>query len=634
MRPEDIAKISLPTDPRVEPGGRRVFFTVSRAELDEDRYHRSIWIHDGEEARPFTLGPGDTHPRWSPDAATLAFLRIPEGSTYPQLAVMPVAGGEARLLTEFEFGIEAVEWSPDGERVLVVAATPSEEWEDADEEERQRRPRRLTKIPYRYDNKGWLDDRRRHLWLVDPSGDTNPECLTPGDFDEEHPAWSPDGSRIAYLTDCEPQPGLKEGQDVFELDVASGATKQVMPRGWWSALSYRPDGVLHALGSPGPKWPANSCLHRAETDGSVTNLTASLDRGSASLASGPPFIRWDGETALVGLESSGSFGVVRVPPEGQPTSDIADECQIGGLDVAGSRLVFTATMPDNPGEVGAWDGINEELLSQLNDPVDLGVVLPEHFTVACADGGAEIDVWVVLPEGDDVVPLLLNIHGGPASQYGHAFFDEFQVYAGAGFGVVYCNPRGSSGRGDEYLQAVTGEGWGTVDISDIRVVVSAALERYPRLDQNRMGIMGGSYGGFLTAWVIGHEDRWRSAVVERALISWNSFAGTADIGGTFPRSYTGAEYPDGWDKWWEASPLSLAHRVTTPTLIIHSEEDFRCPIEQAEQYFMALLRNGTPTEFLRFPGEGHELSRSGKPRHRLERFHAILEWHTRHLLTD
>ncbi|MGD2061459.1 MAG: prolyl oligopeptidase family serine peptidase, partial [Acidimicrobiia bacterium] len=238
------------------------------------------------------------------------------------------------------------------------------------------------------------------------------------------------------------------------------------------------------------------------------------------------------------------------------------------------------------------------------------------------------------PQGESAVPLLLNIHGGPASQYGFGFFDEFQVYAGAGYGVVACNPRGSAGRGEQFVKAVKGENWGTVDHVDVTAAVTAALERHQRLDADRMGIMGGSYGGFLTAWIIGQEQRWKSAVVERGLLSWTSFAGTSDIGGVFPENYLEEGYPTGWERWWEKSPLALAHRVTTPTLIIHAEEDFRCPIEQAEQYLMALLRNGIEAELLRFPGEGHEMSRSGKPRHRKERFEAILDWHSRHLMED
>jgi dipeptidyl aminopeptidase/acylaminoacyl peptidase len=229
------------------------------------------------------------------------------------------------------------------------------------------------------------------------------------------------------------------------------------------------------------------------------------------------------------------------------------------------------------------------------------------------------------------VPLLLNIHGGPASQYGDVFFDEFQVYVSAGYGVVGANPRGSSGRGSEWLNAVVGEGWGTNDLEDIHAVVEAALERYPRLDAERMGAMGGSYGGFMTAWLTAHDQRWASAVVERALLSFPSFFGTSDIGTSFGRRYTGAEMPGGLDRLWSKSPLAFAHQISTPTLILHSENDNRCPIEQAEQLFTALLVAGTATEFLRFPGESHELSRSGKPRHRKERFEAILDWHGRWL---
>jgi dipeptidyl aminopeptidase/acylaminoacyl peptidase len=183
----------------------------------------------------------------------------------------------------------------------------------------------------------------------------------------------------------------------------------------------------------------------------------------------------------------------------------------------------------------------------------------------------------------------------------------------------------------DFVRAVRGAGWGTVDKADVTAVLDAALARVPRLDRERIGVMGGSYGGFLTAWLIAGQDRYRSAVVERALLGWPSFGGTSDIGATFGRMYLDADLPDGFDRLWEASPLSRAHQISTPTLIIHSENDFRCPIEQAEQLFMVLKKQGVDAEFLRFPGEGHELSRGGKPRHRLERFEAVLDWHQRYL---
>ena len=230
---------------------------------------------------------------------------------------------------------------------------------------------------------------------------------------------------------------------------------------------------------------------------------------------------------------------------------------------------------------------------------------------------------------------MLNIHGGPATQYGFGFFDEFQVYAGAGFGVVACNPRGSSGRGREYVRVPVGR-WSEErppDLEDVLEALDAALERYPRLDPDRLGIMGGSYGGFMTVRVLGVDRRFCSAVPERGLYAFTSFVGTSDIGPRFPRMYLGDIEPGDVDSLWKASPLAVAHRITTPSLIIHSESDHRCPIEQGEQLFAVLVQQGVDVEMLRFPGSSHELSRSGKPRYRRERFDAILDWHGKHLTT-
>ena len=619
MKPADLSRIHQPSDPRLSPDGTRLAFVVSTPNLEEDRYDRSIWIDDA----PFTAGPGDLAPRWSPDGHRLAFLRS-DGAKPAQAHVIAVGGGEAKHLTEFELGVEAIEWAPDGSSLAAIAITYLEEWADLDEDERNRRPRRITQVPFRFDNKGpWTHDRKRHIWLLDPDGDSEPRCLTPGDHNQEFPAWSPDGSKIAFLTDTADQPGLTTGNEVWSVDVESGSMSQELDRGFFSQVGYSPGGALHVLGNADPRYPVDFFLHRVE-NGQLLNLTGHLDRGSVSLAAGPAAIRWDGDDAIVGLEDSGTFGVIRVKPDGKVKTELDGQLVATGFDPHNGRVVYTASTHDSPGEV--YDGDSQ--LTKLNQ-ADLALVAPEHFRVD--SDGVEVDVWVYLPDGDEKVPLLLNIHGGPASQYGFGFFDEFQVYAGAGYGVVACNPRGSAGRGDEFLRAVVGSGWGQVDYADITAAVAGAIDRYDRLDPDRMGVMGGSYGGFMTGWIIGKENRWKSAVVERALTVWTSFSGTSDIGGVFPENYTLASYPDAWDRWWELGPLAMAHQVTTPTLVLHSETDWRCPIEQAEQYFMALLRNGTTTEFLRFPGEGHEMSRTGKPKHRVERFEAILDWHHRHL---
>ncbi len=418
------------------------------------------------------------------------------------------------------------------------------------------------------------------------------------------------------------------GVDAWEVDLGTGALESALPRGRWQALSYRPDGALHAMGVLPADRVSNWRVYRRDPSGSLTDLTGGLDRSTGSFAGGPPSLQWVGNVLYTGYEDSGALGVLRVEPDGASGVVLGGPRVVSGFAASSGRLHFTASTTGAPADLFvAEDGV-ERRLTHFGD-VDFPVSSGEHFTVR--SDGCELDVWVFMPAGEERVPLLLNVHGGPASQYAHGFFDEFQIYTGAGYGVVACNPRGSSGKGEEFLRAVVGDGWGVVDRADVDVAVREALRRHPRLDPDRMGVMGGSYGGFLTAWLIGQDDRWKSAIVERALLVWSSFAGTSDIGATFPAEYTGSDHPDGWDTWWEKSPLRFAHRVRTPTLLLHAENDHRCPIEQAEQYFMALLKQGVEVEMLRFPGEGHELSRSGSPKHRVERFEAILDWHARHL---
>jgi dipeptidyl aminopeptidase/acylaminoacyl peptidase len=461
---------------------------------------------------------------------------------------------------------------------------------------------------------------------VDPSGESEQRCLTSGSFDETYPRWHPSGERLAFISDREPRRGLVSGTDVWELDLGSGETTRAAPRGDWIMPSYRPDGVLHLIGHPQTDYPRNYGLWRREEDG-YHDVGGHLDRSVYSImlrTAGEP--RWLGRSAFCPLEDGGRMKLVRLDPDGAAEALVDGDRVVTGIDAGGSgRLVFTASTGTDPGEL--WELVDgkERMLTDLR-PKDLELQPIRHWTFP--SGSHEIDAFAVLPLGEGPFPVLLNIHGGPATQYGFGFFDEFQVYAGAGFAVVACNPRGSAGRGLEFMRAVRGEGWGRVDLDDITALLVSALDRFPQLDRQRLGIMGGSYGGFLTAWTIAHDHRFRSAIVERALLSVPSFAGTSDIAVDFPPNYL--ESSD-WVTWWEKSPLRLAHQVRTPTLIIHSEDDLRCPIEQAEQFFLALLRNQVEVELMRFPGEGHELSRSGKPRHRVERLKAVIDWHRRHL---
>ncbi len=635
MQSSDLARLAVPSDPQISPDGSRIAFVVSHPSVEQDRYNRSIWVWDGESARPFTHGPSDFNPRWSPDGESLAFLRGGETPEQrPQAAVMPAGGGEGRKLTEIPLGCEELEWSPDGSALAVVGVSYVDEWSDLNDEERARKPRRVTDVPFRFDNMGWTHDRKRHVWLVGADGDTEPRCLTEGEHDERFIAWRPDGSAVAFYTDRSPRRAFEDGADLFEVDIETGELRRIADRGSWAFPTFRPDGRLHAVGDPVPgSWPNLISVWRFDPE--PVDLTGHLDRNVYSMTLGvtPRGPQWHGGSFFSVIEDAGRVGVVRVHENGVVDHLVDGDRAVKGLTVdgAGRRLAMIISSPTDPGEVYLWEDGEERCLTDLNAEFRerVPMVEPEHFHVV--SGGIEVDAWAYLPPGEESVPVLLNIHGGPASQYGWGFFDEFQVFAGAGYAVVACNPRGSTGRGLEHVRAVVGDGWGVVDVEDVTNTIEEALRRYPRLDPERIGVMGGSYGGFLTAWLIAKDHRYASAVVERALLSFTSFAGTSDIGATFPKAYAGVDLVEDPDILWQKSPLAIADQIQTPTLILHSENDFRCPIEQAEQLFVILKRQEVDTEFLRFPGEGHELSRSGKPKHRQERFDAILDWHGRKL---
>ena len=627
MRAADIAAVTTVASPRVHPDGRWIAFTGTVADLSEDRYLSEVWLWDGE-VRRLTFGGNDSSPWWSPDGGALAFLRTTDGVA--QVAVMPISGGEAHLVTDFDLGARLVLWSPDGASLLVLATEWFGEWADLDEDERARRPRRIDGFDARLDGRGWRHDRRDHLYLVDPSVQTPPRRVGSGEASEFGPAWSPDGTRVAFLTKLDDPRRLRSGYDLVETHLATGVrTTRATGSGFTKAV-YDPGGVLHAVGHPTTEYPIIESLWRL--DDPPSDITGHHDRSVHAFFLPPEMADplWTSDGFLIPMIDSGRVGLVEFDPSGGLTPVLDGDRSITGADRAASgRLVFTATEPTCPGELYEWtpDGV-ERRLTSFNQDLDL--VAPRHFRIR-SEPGIEVDTWVYTPPGDGPHPVLVNIHGGPAAQYGWSFLDEFQVYVSAGYAVVASNPRGSAGRGKEWLQAVVGDGWGRVDLLDVTAALEAALDSGASLDGDRVGIMGGSYGGFLTAWATAHDDRYRSAVVERALTNWVSLAGTSDLNRDFPGFYLGVFPPAGHQLLWEAGPLAYADRIKTPTLVVHSENDLRCPIEQGEQLFTALLRNGVDTEMVRFPGEGHDLSRRGKPRHRVERFEHILRWHDRHL---
>lgn len=636
MLPKDLASYASISDPQLHPDGVRVAFVVSRMNFEADRYDRAVWLWDGGEARQLTHGPVDLRPRWSPAGDRWAFLRASgEAGEGPQVAVMATAG-EARLVTSF--GIQAVEaeWSPDGLQLAVVGEEWQPEWADLDDEARTRRPRRITGSRWRFDNLGFLHDRHRRVYLVDPEGG-DLVAITDG-YRDDGVAWRPDGAAIGFLSARHERAGFDGANQAWEVGIDGGAAAALVTPGMWEVLSYRPDGVAHVVGmEDAADYPGAHGLFRLD-GGSPVRLAADYDRNLFVPAptTAPPGPQWleDGNCRII-AEDRGTLNVIEIDQDGSWNELLGGTRLVTGMTVRpnGTAMALVSTGAADPGELSWFEGGEERALTDLNASfrAEGGLVEPEHFLAESGD--TELDVWVFLPPGSEKVPVLFNIHGGPATQYGWGFFDEFQVYVGAGYGVVATNPRGSSGRGTDFVQTPV-QIWGKErpqDLEDLLAAFDAAGARFDRLDTDRAGIMGGSYGGLMTARILAVDHRWKSAVPERGLYNFASFAGTSDIGFSFPRRYLGQWQYDDWSPLWDASPLKRAHLIETPCLIIHSESDYRCPIEQGEQLFSVLIDNGVATELLRFPGEGHELSRGGTPLHRRERFEAILEWHARYL---
>jgi dipeptidyl aminopeptidase/acylaminoacyl peptidase len=639
MRPEQLGDYATPSDPRLHPDGNRIAFVVTRMDLEEDKYIKRIWLWDGEKARPITSGPTDMTPRWSPDGTALAFLRKTEqDDAKPQVALLDLTGGEAEILTDFELGVSEFAWSPDGSGIAVAAPEWVPELAEVDKDERKRAPRRVTRFPYRFDNMGWVGDLRQHIHVVDAvSGE--PTRITDGEYDEDGVVWHPSGNTLAFTSSRHERRGLEPGSQVWTIPIAGGEPRARTGLGLWDRISYDPSGNLYVTGILA-NWghPDVNPLYRIEDDGTLVNLTGHLDRNISPHAplvrpGGPQWLE-DG-SAVVTVEDSGCVTLVAMTADGATSELLGGERAITGAspNADGTRVAFVATSPTNPGELYLLEDGVETQLTSFNDGFAEAAELAAAQRFVISHDGVEIEGWVYLPPGEEKVPVLFNIHGGPASAYGNWFFDEFQVFVGAGYGVVAINPRGSQGYGSDHVRAIVGT-WhekDSPDMVDLLAAVDAAAAQFPRLDLERMGVMGGSYGGYATARVIARDHRYKSAVAERGLYTFTSFSGTSDIGPWFSRMYLGDGLDD-LETTWKSGPLAEADAVTTPTLIVHSEGDFRTPIEQGEQFFVKLLLNGVPTEMVRFPApEGHELSRGGKPKHRVDRFEAILEWHDRYL---
>jgi dipeptidyl aminopeptidase/acylaminoacyl peptidase len=367
----------------------------------------------------------------------------------------------------------------------------------------------------------------------------------------------------------------------------------------------------------------NSALYALDAEGAAPRLLTDPETADFTESA---IVAYGDDAVLVSDRSRGALVLTRVSAAGESERLTDDTTVVAGVGVAGETLVISFADAATNGDLATIEaGALNRLTDFSRELRATGIIAPREITVAGRDG-YPVHGWVVLPEGDGPHPVLLNIHGGPFAAYTGSLFDEAQVYADAGYAVVMSNPRGAAGYGQEHGRVIR-QAMGTVDLDDVLDFLDGAIAANPSLDGGRVGIMGGSYGGYLTAWTIAHDHRFEAAIVERGFLDPEAFVGTSDIGSFFGDEYTGTDA----ELMRSQSPQAVVAQVTTPTLVLHSSSDLRCPLSQAERYYAALKRNGVEAELLVFPGEDHELSRSGRPRHRKERFDAILDWWAKYL---
>lgn len=660
MKAEQLPLLKSVSSPAAHPDGTRAVVAVTRPDFDADAYVGQLWnvaFDPSVPPRRITRGFRDTAPAFSPDGRVLAFLRAtPDGK--PQLHVVEAGGGEPQAITEQKLGVSEFSWSPDSRRIAFSTRVPEQgrygtvDGVGPGSED----PRLITDNQYRLNGLGYTADKPAQLFVVDvpepgaeppvaPAGraakdsGTDPPSLLPtavqltfDDADHTSPSFSRNGESVYFVA------ALHKGHDA---DIASGIYR--VPAAGGEPEAVRPDAAPQSvqeacesidgewlfftaqdLGDDGLDFVArNTALYVMPARGGEATMLSDVENQDIS---GPlePF----GVDGVLGLNARrGSVELVKWTADGGSAVLLEGARVAGGASAVGGVVSVSVSDASRNGEVGVLEQGELRLLTDFFKALraEATILEPQEFTATGKDG-YPVHGWAVLPEGQGPHPVLLNIHGGPFAQYTAAFFDEAQVYAEAGYAVLMCNPRGSAGYGQAHGGAIK-EKMGTVDMADVLAFLDGALDAFPLMDREAIGIMGGSYGGYLTAWVIGHEHRFKAAIVERGFLDPVSFEGSSDIGWFFGGQYTGG-LPE---QMAAQSPMAVVNAVRTPTLVIHSENDLRCPVEQGQRYFAALKAQGVETALLLFPGEDHELSRSGTPHHRRQRFEQILAWWAKYL---
>ncbi len=646
MRPlknEDLERLVLVSDPKVSPDSKYVVFTVTKPSIKEDKYLSSIWILDTEsgEYEQLTSGPNDHSPEWSSDSRKISFLArrtLKEDETGCELWILNIIRRyEPRLLVKLDKSISNVRWSPDGRSILFISAVGK-----VDEDVKV-----IEDIPIWVNGEGFTYNLRCHLFIVDVESG-NYSQVTNGDFNVCYAEWSPSGDKIAYIvSEDKLKPYIR---DIYILDLKTGERKKLTKSNMVIlSLAWSPDGkyivfkghdLRRGLSTHRKIWlldiGSGEIKLLTDIDRDLVNAMNSDVRGPSSARS----IQWVDKYIYFHLAEGGYVHLYRVDLTGDINPVVKGKFTVEDYSVSNKKIFLTIMDSTHPPELHIYEKGSLKKITRFNDKLLSEVKLNKHeyFRFRASDG-TYIDGWILKPynfkEGVKY-PAILYIHGGPATTYGEGFLHEFHVLSGKGFVLIYTNPRGSTGYSEDFRD-IRGR-YGDRDYKDLMEALDYVLENYDFIDEYRVGVTGGSYGGFMTNWIVGHTKRFRAAVTQRSICNWISDYGTTDIGFYFNEDQiAGGFNRPFWDdkcfeKYWSQSPIRYVGNIKTPLLIIHSMEDYRCWLDQALQMFTALKVRGVPTKLVLFPKENHDLSRKGKPKHRVERLKQIIGWFKEYLV--